>query len=662
MYRRFGSKVGELEPMRRRVVEVPMGLDHPYWVMDPNFDLDFHIRHMSLAPPGTRVQLAEQVARIVGRPMDRNRPLWEVYVIEGLEDGSWALLTKYHHATIDGASGVIMMTMMNDLTPDAPPSGESLPWEPEEIPSDAELLRLAIGNLVRNPVKAVRTQLRIVRDVAAAAGITGVSSAAQQAGAAIKALAGPSEGPRMSMPMSAAPPTPWNKSITAHRRFAMRPAKVSDLKRLKDVTGGTLNDVVMAIVAGALRAYLIEHDALTDKPLRAMVPVSIRTGNEEEPWTNRVSSLMVDLPTHLADPMERLARCREAMDRGKRQFELVPAEALVDVAQYSSPVVATSAIRMAARLKLADRMAPPVNVIISNVPGPRQPLYLGGARMQTYIPVSTIAEGMGLNVTVHSYLDELEFGLIACRELVPDLWHMVDLHLEEIDVLFEAAGVSRHADGAAPAAASGAPAAKRASAKQTGTGRRRRARRRRRRRRRARRRRRRRAGRRRARRRRQRRRRRRRRRRSGPRRRSGRRRRRRRHSARPPHRRRLRPAPDGRPTRPRPGAAGIVGRCSAPCGPPMASSSRTPSRDRSPTDGPACGSRRAASAARTCTSSTVSSTRRSARCPVTSSSARCSPRHPARRTCATRGRRWSCAGRASTASPTSSTCADGAVT
>jgi len=234
----------------------------------------------------------------------------------------------------------------------------------------------------------------------------------------------------------------------------MRPAKVSELKRLKEVTGGTLNDVVMAIVAGALRAYLIEHDALPDRPLRAMVPVSIRTGDEEEPWTNRVSGLTVDLPTHIADPLERLAKCREAMDRGKRQFELVPAEALVDVAQYSSPVVATSAIRMAARLRLADRMAPPVNVIISNVPGPRQPLYLDGAQMRTYIPVSTIAEGMGLNVTVHSYLDELEFGLIACRELVPDLWHMVDLHIAEIDVLFEAAGVSRGGD----APASSAPA------------------------------------------------------------------------------------------------------------------------------------------------------------------------------------------------------------
>ena len=445
VYRRYASKVGELAPMRRRIVEVPFGLDHPYWVDDPAFDLDFHVRHMSIAPPGRREQLADQVARIVGRPMDRSRPLWEVYVIEGLEGGDWALLTKYHHATIDGASGVIMMTLMNDLTPDAPPPGECPPWEPETIPSDAELLRKAMGNMVRNPVKAVTTQLRMVRNIAAAVGVNSVSTAAQQARAAIKALAAPSsDGPRVSIPLSSAPPTPWNRSITAHRRFAMRAAKVSDLKRLKDVTGGTLNDIVMAICAGAGRAYLLEKDALPDKPLRAMVPVSIRTGDEAEPWTNRVSALFVDLPTHLADPLERLAACREAMDRGKRQFELVPAEALVDISQYASPVVATSAIRLAARLKLANRFDPPVNVIISNVPGPRQPLYLDGAKMKTYIPVSTIAEGMGLNVTVHSYLDELEFGIIACRELVPDVWHLVDLHLAEIDVLFAAAGVPRH--------------------------------------------------------------------------------------------------------------------------------------------------------------------------------------------------------------------------
>ena len=391
VYARFESMVGRLEPMRRRVVEVPMQLDHPYWIDDPDFDLDFHIRHLSLAPPGRVDQLAEQISRIVGRPMDRSRPLWEVYVIEGLESGRWALLTKYHHATIDGASGVMMLMLIHDLTPDAPPLEESPPWQAEPIPSDLELLRLALGNLARNPAKAVRAQLRLVRDLAESAGITSISTAARQAGAAVKAIAtrmspGNDDGERLSLPNTAAPPTPWNKSITAHRRFAMRSASLSNIKRLKDVTGGTVNDVVMAIVAGALREYLLMHDALPDRPLRAMVPVSIRTGDEDDTWTNRVSGLVADLPTDTPDPIERVARCKQAMDAAKRQFELVPADALADITQFASPVVATSAIRLASQLRLADRVQSPVNVIVSNVPGPRQPLYFSGARSSSTSP------------------------------------------------------------------------------------------------------------------------------------------------------------------------------------------------------------------------------------------------------------------------------------
>jgi WS/DGAT/MGAT family acyltransferase len=474
VYARFASKVGELEPMRRRVVEVPFHLDHPYWINDPGFDLDFHVRHLSIAPPGRVDQLAEQVARIIGRPMDRTRPLWEVYVMEGLDTGRWALLTKYHHATIDGASGVLMMNLLNDLTPDAAPPGESPPWEPEPVPSDIELLQLTVANLLRNPAKAVRVQLRAVRDLAASAGITSVSTAAGQAGAAIKALTGPgADRPRISLPTVAAPPTPWNKSITAHRRFALRTASLGNVKVLKDATGGTVNDVVMAVCAGALRAYLELHDALPERPLRAMVPVSIRTGDEAEPWTNRVSALFVDLPTNEPDPLVRVERCREAMDAAKQQFALVSAETLVDVTQFSPPVVATSAIRLAARLRLADRVNAPVNVVISNVPGPRRPLYLDGAQLHDYVPVSTIAEGMGLNITVHSYLDELVFGLVSCRELVPDLWRMVDLHIDEIETLFEATGAEwaepphpppvRHGTGARHAATK--PAATKAARK-----------------------------------------------------------------------------------------------------------------------------------------------------------------------------------------------------
>ncbi|MET0911105.1 MAG: wax ester/triacylglycerol synthase family O-acyltransferase [Ilumatobacteraceae bacterium] len=444
VYRRFEGMIGRLEPMRRRLVQVPLSLDHPYWIDDPDFDLDYHVRHIGLAPPGAADQLAEQVARIVARPMDRSHPLWECYVIEGLADGRWAMLTKTHHSTIDGASGVILLNMLTDTDPDASNTLEPVAWSGEPIPSDNELLRLTAANLASNPLKSLRLQLRLVRDIASAAGLTSVSGLASQARSAITSIAtgGGSDdsSPRISLPITPAPPTPWSKSITSHRRFAMRSTSLDNIKALKDATGCTVNDIVMAICAGALREYLIKHDALPDKPLRAMVPVSIRTGDEEDPWTNRVSSIIAELPTNCDDPLERVARCHAAMDAAKRQMDLVPATALTDITQFTSPVVATSAMRLISRLKLADRVNMPANVTISNVPGPRQPLYFAGAQLDNYIPVSTIADGMGLNITVHSYMNKLDFGLIACRELVPDLWDMVDMHIAEIARLFEATG------------------------------------------------------------------------------------------------------------------------------------------------------------------------------------------------------------------------------
>ena len=442
---RLNIMVGHLEPLRRKVVEVPLELDRPYWVEDNEFDLDFHVRHIGLAPPGAADQLAEQVARIVGRKMDRSRPLWEAYVIEGLADGRWALLQKTHHATIDGASGVIMLRMFTDLTPDAEYAYEEQSWQGEEPPSQAEMLQRATRNLLLNPVRGMRLGLGMVRDVADATGIKGLSDVAARARDGVGALAKRSTQSSdtrssVSLPVTSAPPTPWNKSISPNRRFAMRSASLANLKRLKEATGGTLNDVVMAVCTGALRAYLLEQDALPESPLRAMVPVSIRTGEEADPWTNRVSGIVADLPTQCDDPIERVKLCKEAMDVAKRSFDLVPADALSQATDYTSPVVAASAIRLVSRLKLADRVNSPINVVISNVPGPREELYFAGAKLDAYIPVSTISDGVGLNITVHSYKDRLDFGLISDRYLIPDLWHLVDLHIAEIERLFEATG------------------------------------------------------------------------------------------------------------------------------------------------------------------------------------------------------------------------------
>ena len=437
---RLGIMVGHLEPLRRKVVEVPFELDRPYWVEDADFDLDFHVRHIGLAPPGAVDQLAEQVARIVGRRMDRARPLWEAYVIEGLADGRWALLQKTHHATIDGASGVIMLKMFTDDSRDAIYPLEHREWVGEQPPSRAEMLQAAAKNLAINPVKGMRLSLSVLRDLADSMSVSGLVTQVRKTLGSITAGSSGDSTSSVSFPLTPAPSTPWNKAVTPHRRFAMRSADLANLKRLKDATGGTLNDVVMAICTGALRAYLIEKDQLPEGPLRAMVPVSIRTGQEEDPWTNRVSAIVADLPTYCDDPIERVGLCRDAMNAAKGQLDLVPADTLGEAADYTSPVVAAAAIRLVSRLKLADRLNSPINVVISNVPGPREALYFAGAKLDAYIPVSTISDGIGLNITVHSYEDRLDFGLISDRELIPDLWHLVDLHIDEIARLFDATG------------------------------------------------------------------------------------------------------------------------------------------------------------------------------------------------------------------------------
>ncbi|MEZ5229945.1 MAG: WS/DGAT domain-containing protein, partial [Acidimicrobiales bacterium] len=329
-------------------------------------------------------------------------------------------------------------------SPDAEFPLEAIDWSGEQPPSNLAMLQTAALNLAANPVRGARLSLGIMRDLADAAGLTTVSGLANQTRDSIGAIAkrmtsSTDASPRVSLPITPAPATPWNKTVTPHRRFAMRSTSLENLKRLKDATGGTLNDVVMAICTGALRAYLIEKDALPDEPLRAMVPVSIRTGNEADPWTNRVSALVADLPTNCADPIERVALCREAMNTGKHQFDMMPAEALGQSADYASPLVATSALRLVSRLKLADRVNSPINVVISNVPGPA-PRCTSPAPSSMPTSRSPPSAMGSANITVHSYADRMDFGLIADRDLVPDLWHLVDLHIAELERLFEATG------------------------------------------------------------------------------------------------------------------------------------------------------------------------------------------------------------------------------
>jgi WS/DGAT/MGAT family acyltransferase len=439
-----------LEPLRRRLVEVPLGLDHPFWVEDPDFDLDFHVRHNAIPPPGTDEQLGELIARIIGRPLDRSRPLWLSYVIEGLAGGRFAVLTIVHHATVDGASGIDLLTLMLDQDPagaPVPPPVEV--WRPEPVPTDVQVLNQAARKLVRKPGRALLLSARTVRELGTAIRSPAIVGAANQVR---KSLRGPlgtvlnlgrrREEERDAPPVlpSIRPPrTPFNRTITPHRRFALGSASLQQVKEIKTALGVTVNDVVMAVCAGGVRSWLELHNALPDDPLVALVPVSIRTGNETDRWTNRVSMLMMRLPTDEKDAIERVHKVHDAMANSKELFKALPAERLTDFAEFPPPAVFARAMRLSARLRVGERLVP-ANLVISNVPGPRTPLYAAGARLLHYYPVSTVIEGQGLNITVQSYLDTLDFGLVSCRELVPDINVLLQAILDEIESLALATG------------------------------------------------------------------------------------------------------------------------------------------------------------------------------------------------------------------------------
>lgn len=440
-----------LEPLRRRLVEVPMGIDHPVWINDPAFDIDFHVRHSAVPPPGNMEQLANTVARLVGHPLDRSRPLWLSYVIEGLDAERFAVLTIVHHAAVDGASGVELLTLMLDEQPDAPAVPAPIEeWRSEPVPSELRLLLDATVGLARKPGRAILLAARTAREVGEATRNPALVAAANQVRGSLRGPLGAvlnigrdrgaERDAPAELPFTVPPSTPFNDKITSHRKVALGSASLDTVRAIKTAMGTTVNDVVMAVCAAGLRAWLELHDALPEGPLVALVPVSIRTGEEDERWTNRVSMLSTVLPTNESDPVLRLRRVHEAMSSSKELFGALPAERLTDFAEFPPPAVFARVMRLSARLHLGSRLAPG-NVVISNVPGPRRPLYAAGAQLLHYYPISVITDGQGLNITVQSYLGRLDFGLVSCPELVPDLDVMLDAILGEVSTLARLAGV-----------------------------------------------------------------------------------------------------------------------------------------------------------------------------------------------------------------------------
>lgn len=432
--------------LRQRLVEVPLSLGVPYWVDDPQFDLEYHVREVGLPPPGDDKQVGEEVSRIHARSLDRSRPLWEAYLVHGLDGGRAAVYTKVHHAVIDGISGAEILAAILDMTVEPrevePPEQE---WEPAPMPAPGGLLVRGLASSALTTARAVTSLPRTLPhliDLPGAASIPGARAVSDIADA-VASLVSRQIQPRRSDDRDlTAPRTPMNGAVTAHRRFAYGSVPLENAKLVKDAFGMTVNDVVMAMTTTALRRWLLDHDALPQIPLVAAVPVSIRTEDDRGAPGNQISVMLAHLPTHVADPAQRLRDVAESMSAAKQWFETVPANILQDL----SAAIPTALSGLAARalFRLVTAPGPPFNLFVSNVSGPQLPWYVAGARVVGVHPVSAVTDLTGgLNITLFSYDGKLGFGLIACRELVPDVWNLIDYladALTELVTLTESAG------------------------------------------------------------------------------------------------------------------------------------------------------------------------------------------------------------------------------
>ncbi|MGZ4669580.1 MAG: WS/DGAT/MGAT family O-acyltransferase [Blastococcus sp.] len=424
-----------LPVMCRRLVEVPFGLDRPYWIIDPHFDVGAHLHEVALPVPGDDRQLQAAVERIVTRHLDRTRPLWELHLLTGLADRRTALVLKYHHAAVDGLGGQEIMTALLDTSPEPPQAPPPDRPEPEPVPSDAELLARTLGSLITSPTRFLELQRRWWGNLPQALRFARRHPETVDPARWLNLPAGHHDAGVLAPPPALAPRVSFNRPVGATRRWAFRTAPLAEAKALKKAAGVTVNDVVMAMCAGGLRRWLQERSELPDRPLVAAVPISLRTTADPAAVGNRVSSLLTPLPTDEGDPAERLRRVHEAMWVAKEEHAAISADVLADFTQFAMPAMAARAVRAALTLRLADHVTFPFNLVISNVPGPQHPLYLAGKRLLHLFPVSTICDGLGLNITVQSYLGNLDFGLIADPHLVHDLDTLLDHLVDELDIL-----------------------------------------------------------------------------------------------------------------------------------------------------------------------------------------------------------------------------------
>jgi WS/DGAT/MGAT family acyltransferase len=404
----FESRMQLSKTMRQRLVRVPFDLDYPYWIEDGDFDLEYHVRHLALPKPGDWRQLCIQAARIFARPLDLTRPPWEFTVIEGLDNipgvapGSYAMVTKVHHAAIDGMSGIDLMEALHTLDPNEPPPNAPDTWQPEEVPNIATLLAKSWLNGIANPAR----QLEV-----AAKAVPGLANAIKGLAAKDFKLHGEMLAPR----------TRFNAVLSTARVIEGRSVPLADIKAIRTlVPGAKVNDVFLAIVGGAMRKYLAAHDDLPDKTLTAMAPISVRGKDEKGDMGNQVAAMIAPLGTHIADPVERLAYVHSQTVNSKAMTDAIGARNMTEMSKVSPALFMALGAQLYTRLGLANRVSPPFTTVVTNVPGPPVPIYSTGSRLESMMGLICLTDGMALGHTVQSYCDEATITFTACRQIVPD--------------------------------------------------------------------------------------------------------------------------------------------------------------------------------------------------------------------------------------------------